>query len=29
MMADIMDTEADKSPVQVPLREVFVLGGRT
>jgi len=27
MMADIMDTEADTSPVQVPLREVFVLGG--
>ena len=27
MMADIMDTEADNSPVQVPLREVFVFGG--
>jgi L-rhamnose mutarotase len=25
MMADIMDTEPDASPVQVPLREVFVL----
>ncbi|WP_396624644.1 L-rhamnose mutarotase [Luteitalea sp.] len=23
MMADIMDTNADQSPVQVPLREVF------
>jgi L-rhamnose mutarotase len=27
MMADIMDTNADDSPVQVPLREVFLLGG--
>jgi L-rhamnose mutarotase len=26
MMADIMDTQSDNSPVQVPLREVFVLG---
>jgi L-rhamnose mutarotase len=25
MMADIMDTNADRSPVQVPLREVFHL----
>ena len=25
MMADIMDTEADASPVQVPLRQVFEL----
>jgi L-rhamnose mutarotase len=27
MMADIMDTHADASPVQVPLTEMFVLGG--
>ena len=27
MMADIMDANADKSPVQVPLRQVFELGG--
>ena len=27
MMADIMDTNADHSPVQVPLREVFRLQG--
>jgi L-rhamnose mutarotase len=27
MMADIMDTNADDSPVQMPLREVFLLGG--
>jgi L-rhamnose mutarotase len=29
MMADIMDTNADQSPVQVPLREVFRLTAPT
>lgn len=27
MMADIMDTNPDQSPVQVPLREVFHMNG--
>ena len=29
MMADIMDTNADQSPLQVPLREVFRLPPQT